>query len=132
MFIVGFPPTRPTPLNTQHPGAKLTTRTLCKILYCSTLLRRGALCRVSHQPGKHPRYTRNCDSEGDRATRMALWCLVVILKYSSISFKGVFKERSERPYCRPSEHPPGQGENVQTFKWDNRCEHFMAFNYSAF
>ena len=37
------------------------------------LLCREALCRVSHQPGKHPPYIQvlGCDSEGGRATRMA-------------------------------------------------------------
>ena len=48
--------------------------TLCPRQYLHALLLcRGALCRVSHQPGKHPPYTQvlGCDSEGGRATRMA-------------------------------------------------------------
>ena len=83
VFIVGFPPTRPSPLNTlwscEKGRTKLATHimqdsTLCPRQYIhAPLLCRGALCRVSHRPGKHPPYTQvlGCDIEGGRATRMA-------------------------------------------------------------
>ena len=47
--------------------------TLCPRQYLhAPLLCRGALWRVSRQPGKHPPYTQvlGCDSEGGRVTRM--------------------------------------------------------------
>ena len=68
-----------TPWSCERGKPKLTTHimqysTLCPRQYLQApLLCRGALCRVSHQPGKHPPYTQvlECDSEGGRVTRMA-------------------------------------------------------------
>ena len=43
--------------------------TICSRQYLhAPLLCRGALCRVSHQPGKHPSNTQVLGCEGGRAT----------------------------------------------------------------
>ena len=67
-----------TPWSCERAKTKLTTHimqdsTLCPRQYLhAPLLCRGALCRVSHQPGKHPPNTQVLGCEGGRATRMAL------------------------------------------------------------
>ena len=66
-----------TPWSCGRAKTKLTTHvmqdsTLCPRQYLhAPLLYRAALCRVSHQPGKHPPYTQALGCEGGRATRMA-------------------------------------------------------------
>ena len=66
-----------TPWTCERTKAKFTTyitqdSTLCPRQYLHTpLLCRGALCRDSHQPGKHPAYTQVLGCKGGRATRMA-------------------------------------------------------------
>ena len=66
-----------TPWSCERGKTKLTTQhimqdsTLCPRQFLhAPLLCRGALCRVSHQPGKHPLY-KVLGCEGGRVTRMA-------------------------------------------------------------
>ena len=106
-----------TPGSCERVKTKLTTHiiqdsTLCPRQYLHALLVcREALCRVSHQPGKHPPYTQVLGCEGDRATRMALYATTEKIRDKNKSRFNPRQAVRSNPFT--SKEAPSGGESRQ-------------------